>query len=292
MSLRSEVIRIVNELLGNSRKISELPAASALTGTEQVELNQGGASVRTTTQDIADLGSGGGGSQDLQDVLTTGSVLTTSNLIDTPGGEEFRIQSENAVADSSMTLNGVAGNAEFSATDLVNLAVFDGTNAANILLRPTFINLIGLSAGLQINNAAGTAGQVITSNGPSAAPTWQTPPPKVIQLAASDETSALTTGTAKITFRVPYAMTLTAVRASLTVPQYSGNILTVDINNSGSSILSTKITIDNMEETSVTAVTPPVISAAALADDTEITIDIDQIGDGSAKGLKITLIGV
>ncbi len=35
----------------------------------------------------------------------------------------------------------------------------------------------------------------------------------------------------------------------------------------------------------------PVISDAALADDAEITIDIDQIGDGTAKGLKITLIG-
>lgn len=61
MSLRSEVIRILNELLSNSKKISELPAASTLTGTEQVELNQGGTSVRTTTQDIANLGGGGGG---------------------------------------------------------------------------------------------------------------------------------------------------------------------------------------------------------------------------------------
>lgn len=61
MSLRSEVIRIFNELLGNSKKISELPAASALTGSEQVELNQAGSSVRTTAQDIADLGGGGGG---------------------------------------------------------------------------------------------------------------------------------------------------------------------------------------------------------------------------------------
>jgi hypothetical protein len=29
----------------------------------------------------------------------------------------------------------------------------------------------------------------------------------------------------------------------------------------------------------------------ALADDAEITIDIDQIGNGTATGLKITLIG-
>jgi hypothetical protein len=112
-----------------------------------------------------------------------------------------------------------------------------------------------------------------------------------IQLAASDETTALTTGTAKVTFRMPYAMTLTAVRASLTTAQASGSIFTVDINEGGTSILSTKLTIDNTEKTSTTAATPAVISDTALADDAEITIDIDQIGNGTATGLKITLIG-
>jgi hypothetical protein len=115
--------------------------------------------------------------------------------------------------------------------------------------------------------------------------------PEAIQLAASDETTALTAGTAKVTFRMPHAMTLTAVRASLTTAQASGSIFTVDINEGGSSILSTKLTIDNTEKTSTTAATPAVISDTALADDAEITIDIDQIGDGTATGLKITLIG-
>lgn len=115
--------------------------------------------------------------------------------------------------------------------------------------------------------------------------------PEIIQLAASDETTALTTGTAKITFRMPYAMTLTAVRASLSTAQASGNIFTVDINEGGASILSTKLTIDNTEKTSTTAATAAVISDSSLSDDSEITIDIDQIGDGTAKGLKVTLIG-
>jgi len=110
-------------------------------------------------------------------------------------------------------------------------------------------------------------------------------------VAASDETTALTTGTAKVTFRMPHAMTLTAVRASLSTAQASGNIFTVDINEGGSSVLSTKLTIDNTEKTSTTAATPAVISDSALSDDSEITIDIDQIGNGTAKGLKVTLIG-
>ncbi len=110
--------------------------------------------------------------------------------------------------------------------------------------------------------------------------------------AVSDETTALTTGTSKITFRMPYGFTLTAVRASLTTAQTSGSIFTVDINDSGTSILSTKLTIDNTEKTSTTAATAAVISDVNLADDAEITIDIDQVGDGTAKGLKVALIGL
>ena len=120
----------------------------------------------------------------------------------------------------------------------------------------------------------------------TAAPTAQ-----CIAIACSDETTALTAGTGKVTFRMPYAMTLTGVRASLTTAQTSGSIFTVDINEAGTSILSTKLTIDNGEKTSTTATAAPVISDTALADDAEITIDIDQIGDGTAAGLKVYLIG-
>ena len=66
----------------------------------------------------------------------------------------------------------------------------------------------------------------------------------------------------------------------------------IDINEGGVSILSTVISIDASEKTSTTAATAPVISDSALADDAEITIDIDQIGSLTAgKGLKVYLIG-
>lgn len=113
-----------------------------------------------------------------------------------------------------------------------------------------------------------------------------------IPIAVSDETTALTAGTAKVTFRMPYAMTLTAVRASVTTAP-TGSVLTVDINEAGTSILSTKLTIDAGEKTSTTAATPAVISDTALADDAEITIDIDGVGSTVAgAGLKVYLIGV
>jgi hypothetical protein len=109
-------------------------------------------------------------------------------------------------------------------------------------------------------------------------------------VAASDETTALTTGT-KVAFRMPRAITLTAVRASLSTAQASGSIFTVDIKKNGTTVLSTLLTIDNTEKTSVTAATSAVISVSSLADDDEITIVITQVGDGTAAGLKVTLYG-
>ena len=94
---------------------------------------------------------------------------------------------------------------------------------------------------------------------------------------------------AKVTFRMPFAMTLSSVRASLTSASTSGTP-TVDINESGVSILSTKLTIDVNEKTSVTAAVPAVISDTSLAFDAEITVDIDVAG-ANAAGLKVWLIG-
>jgi hypothetical protein len=113
--------------------------------------------------------------------------------------------------------------------------------------------------------------------------------PKEFFLAVSDESTAITTGTAKVTFRIPHAFTVTAVRASLSTASTSG-VVTVDINEGGTSILSTKLTIDENEKTSTTAAAAAVISDSSLADDAEITIDIDTAGAG-AKGLKVVLIG-
>ena len=114
-------------------------------------------------------------------------------------------------------------------------------------------------------------------------------PTQSLIVACSDETTALTTGTAKATFRMPYAFTLTAVRASVTTAPV-GSTLTVDINEAGSTILSTKITIDASEKTSTTAATPPVISDTSLADDAQMTVDIDQVGSSTAGyGLIVTM---
>lgn len=113
---------------------------------------------------------------------------------------------------------------------------------------------------------------------------------EVIAVAVSDETTAITTGTAKVTFRMPYAMTLQSVRSNLNTASSSG-LPTVDIKQGGTSVLSTLLSIDASAKTSVGATTPAVISTSSLTDDAEITIDITVAGTG-AKGLKIYLIGI
>lgn len=104
--------------------------------------------------------------------------------------------------------------------------------------------------------------------------------------ALADETSSFSLGT-KLTWRVPYACTVDEVRASVTTASTSG-LPTFDINKGGTSILSTKLTIDANEKTSTTATTEAVISDSSLADDAEITFDVDNIGTGTT-GPKITM---
>ena len=105
---------------------------------------------------------------------------------------------------------------------------------------------------------------------------------------------AVSAGTGLHTFRMPFKFKVTAVRATLKTAQTTdggGGVFTVDINEAGTTILSTKLTIDNTELTSTTAAVPAVISDSILADDALITVDVDAIGDGTALGLDVYLIG-
>jgi len=179
-----------------------------------------------------------------------------------------------ALANDLAALEALASNgfAERTGTDTWQITGFTGTGNVVRASSPALVTpALGTPASGDLSNTVGYTESIV--------------------VAVGDELTAITTGASKVTFRMPYAFTVTAVRASLTTAQASGSIFTVDINETATTILSTKLTIDNTEKTSVTAATAPVISDASLADDAEITIDVDQIGDGTAKGLKVTLIG-
>ena len=140
----------------------------------------------------------------------------------------------------------------------------------------------------------GTNGQVLSTNG-SAVLSWATASGGTADIddwfviAASDESTDLTSGPNKVYFRMPYAGTLLAVKATVNTAPTDAKI-EVDINEDGVSVLSTVLSIDTSEKTSDTAAVPAVISDSALANDAEITIDIDQVGSTVAgKGLKVYL---
>tara|TARA_B100000029_G_scaffold466047_1_gene501214 strand:- start:1273 stop:1665 length:393 start_codon:yes stop_codon:yes gene_type:complete len=119
--------------------------------------------------------------------------------------------------------------------------------------------------------------------------------PQSIIVAASDETTAITTAdNPKTTFRTPYPFQVLGVKASLTTAGSTSGTTTIDINDDGTSILSTKITIDQGELTSETAATPPVLASTGytILPDSQLTIDVDAIsGGGTEAGLKVEIIG-
>lgn len=73
-----------------SEKISAMPAASALTGTELVPVVQSGDNKRTTAQAIANLGGGGGPTPGIDDVLAVAQALGADRDIAT-GGNKFTV---------------------------------------------------------------------------------------------------------------------------------------------------------------------------------------------------------
>jgi len=88
-------------------------------------------------------------------------------------------------------------------------------------------------------------------------------------------------------FRLKVAMTVLDVGAYFDTAGTT-SVTTIDINEDGTTILSTKITVDTTEKTSETAATPAVISDSAIGADAIITFDIDGIASGTAgKGLVV-----
>lgn len=109
-------------------------------------------------------------------------------------------------------------------------------------------------------------------------------------------------GTGKDSYVLPYDLMLDEViarglYASLVVAQAAGAVVTIDVNVDGVSILSTRLTFDNAERTTLTAATPAIYTPAFIAANriipagAEVTIDVDQIGTALAKGLAVYLRG-
>ena len=184
------------------------------------------------------------------------------------------------------------------------MVVGDGTTNPVLESGATLRTSIGVGTGdspqftgIELGHASDTtltrsaAGVLAVEGVPQAAKSGVNASLEFIAIAASDETTDIEVADGVAFFHMPYAFTLTDIKAGVTTAPTDATI-TVDVTEAGSTILSTLITIDATEKTSGTAATPPVISDASLAEDAIIGINIDQIGSTIAgTGLKVYLIG-
>ena len=322
-------------------KVSALPAATTLVGTEVVPVVQGGASKKATiTQLLASATTGTVTSVGLSlpnlfsvtgsPVTTTGTLTATlatqsANVVlsgptsgsaaaptfralvaaDLPATAvtagsytygSFTVDAAGrltAASSGTAPVTSVTGTAPIvssgGATPAISITAAT-TGAAGSMSATDKSKLDGIATSATANSSDATLLARANHTGTQAAGTI-TGLKDQIGIACSDETSSLTTGTAKVTLRMPYAFTLTAVRLNVnTAP--TGSALVVNVLQSGSTIFSTKPQIDTGSRTSVGSGTTAVISTSTLTDDAEITINIDQIGSTIAsKGLKVWLIG-
>jgi hypothetical protein len=213
------------------------------------------------------------------------------------------------VPDTTANTAGIFANAAFltanSAANFANAAFLQANNSTDIWVRTqannaydkansgaSFANAAfdrANAAYAQANTGGGGGGGTDSWARDTANAAFLKANSEILIFAVTDDTSNVTVGASRTSFRAPSAMTLTSIpRASLNVASTSG-LVTCDIKLNGTTILgANKLSIDATEKTSTTAATPTTLATTSISDDAEITVDVTAAGTG-AKGLKITL---
>ena len=217
--------------------------------------------------------------------------------------------------DRSVILGGSSLSATISDTVFVNNLVATGTSHGNIYATNIFSGSTNISTLLgEVNTASSvgtgnsifkqktgvdlefrslsagtnitiTTGDTITING-SGGGSANTTLPFNLGVAASDETTALSTGNAKITFLTPRTGTLTKIVAGLSVT--GSTTTTVRVNKNGT-VVSTS-NIDLASAVSSNSITTPTLTATTFTEWDTYTVDITAAGTGAA-GLKVYFEG-
>lgn len=113
----------------------------------------------------------------------------------------------------------------------------------------------------------------------------------IFGVAAGDETTPAVAASDLVTYIAPTDLTIKEISASLSIVQTSGSLFITDVLKNGVSIMTTnKLAFDNGEYSTITAATPPTLTTTALAAGDKLTVDVTQVGDGTAAGLKVYLV--
>lgn len=170
MSLRNDIVRIFNELVSNGKKISDLPEAVSVAGVDLVEISQGGVSKKVA----ASLLASGGSAQNFDQVLAISGEITANRYV-FPNVDDTLTFTVGSNADASKIFNTLQftakGGISFTAPIIqLPVTIAATANAWSIL---TVDGATGGRIGQIANN--GTVGQVLTSSGGVAPPTWKDP---------------------------------------------------------------------------------------------------------------------
>lgn len=137
----------------------------------------------------------------------------------------------------------------------------------------------------------GTAGQVLRKiDGTDYNTEWATPAAaanRYVNVALSDMTTDLTTGTGVAAWFAPEDGTLASVYIGVHDPSSSGAV-TVDMNDSGGSVFTTPPSIDATEATSLTGTAAVLDGTVTFVRGDKFTFDIDAAGT-DAKGLQVCI---
>ena len=228
---------------------------------------------------------------DAANVATAGALMTSALGTGVATALGVNVGSAGAPVVNGGALGTPSSGTLTSCTGLPTAGLVDDAVTLAKMAAGTAGNLITYDAsGNPAAVTTGTAGQKLTSNGTGAAPTFQNEALRV-PVFFSDQTTDWTTGT-KVTFTWRFgATTLSSTPVDCTTAP-TGSAAQFNVTKNGSTIYSTKPTIDAGETSTDTAATPAVLSTTSLANGDIVAIAIDQVGSTiKGKGGVITFIG-
>jgi hypothetical protein len=222
-----------------------------------------------------------------QGITNLTTAITNGDVLFVPVDKFGNVIGNGAVA---LTFTNIIAALGYTPENLANKTDIVAGNETNTTLYSSIKGIVDYFTSIKIKSILGITTLSGSNTGDETTASLKTKIEEEWAYACSDELSDLAIGDV-ISFRAPFAMTLSEVRISLnSAPTVSS--LVVDVKESGVSIFSTRPSIDPTELTSVTAAIAPVISDANLTDDALLTVSITQVGSGAAgKGLKILFKG-
>ena len=258
------------------KELLDLPAAAALTGAEALLLVQAGNSRRAALTALVPWLAGELGSSVLLDVDLDATLAANSDtLLASQKAVRTFVAAQIAAAVGSL-VNSAPGTLDTLGEIAAALAADEGALAA---LTGTVAGKAAKAANLGDLADAVAAGANVR-------------PLEYLEIALSDEATAITVGAGKASWFMGYDFTITGIYIGAGAAVSSANATTVDVLRNGASILTTKPSIGSGQRTSLAGAgsVAAVVGTPGSAKGDWFSASIDAAGTG-LKGLKLILTG-